>query len=67
MEAANAKLAMKSGVDREALQKVLGDLESRLEAYLVEWRQQLGIQEQPESSSERKDRFQTAAEREKKV
>ena len=67
MEAANAKLAMKSGVDREALQKVLGDLESRLEAYLVEWRQQLGIQEQSESSSERKDRFQTAAEREKKV
>ena len=58
---------MKSEVDRNALREILGDLETRLEAYLVEWRQQLGIQEQPESSSERKDRFQTAAEREKKV
>ena len=57
---------MKSDVDRDALQKVLGDLETRLKAYLVEWRQQLGIQEQPESSNERKERSQTATEREKK-
>jgi hypothetical protein len=39
---------MKSDVDRDALQKVLGDLETRLKAYLVEWQRQLGIQEQPD-------------------
>jgi hypothetical protein len=65
--ATTGQLAMKSDVDRDALQKVLGDLETRLEAYLVEWRRQLGIQKRPESRNERKDRFQTAAEREKKV
>jgi len=57
---------MKSDVDRAALQKVQGDLESRLEAYLVEWRRQLGIQRRPESSNERKGRSQTATEGEKK-
>jgi len=44
---------MKSDVDRDALQEVLGDLEPRLKAYLVEWRRQLGIENRgprPESS-----------------
>ncbi len=35
---------MKSDVDRDALREVLGDLESRLEAYLFEWRRLLGIE-----------------------
>jgi hypothetical protein len=58
---------MKSDVDgRDALQKVLGDLETRLKAYLVEWRRQLDLQKRPESSNERKERYQSATEREKK-
>jgi hypothetical protein len=36
---------MKSDVDRDALQEVLGDLETRLEAYLLEWRRLLGIED----------------------
>jgi hypothetical protein len=36
---------MKSDVDRDALQEVLGDLETRLEAYLVEWRRLHGIED----------------------
>ena len=35
---------MKSDADRDALREVLGDLETRLEAYLVEWRRLLGIE-----------------------
>jgi hypothetical protein len=57
---------MKSDVDGDALQKVLGDLEIRLKAYLFEWQRQLGIQKQSESSNERKERSQTATEREQK-
>jgi hypothetical protein len=53
-------------LDRNALQKVLGDLETRLEAYLVEWRRQLGLQERTEASFDRNERRQAAAEREKK-
>jgi hypothetical protein len=33
------------GENRHALRKVLEDLEVRLEAYLTEWREQLGFQE----------------------
>jgi len=60
---------MKSDVDRDALQKVLRDLETRLEAYLVEWRQQLGIQQEPTEarSIEPQERHQAAIEREKKA
>jgi len=46
---------MKSDVDRDALQKMLGTLETRLKAYLVEWRRDLGIQSQHESSNERNE------------
>ena len=57
---------MKSDVDRDAVQQVLGDLETRLKVYLVEWRQQLSVQKQPESDNERKERRQAATERRKK-
>ena len=41
---------MKSKADKNALQEVLEDLETRLEAYLVEWWRQLGVQKRPEAS-----------------
>ena len=66
MEAAHGKLVMKSDEDRDAVQQVLGDLETRLKAYLVEWRRQLGVQKRPESNNERKERRQAATERRKK-
>jgi hypothetical protein len=52
------------GENGHALREVLEDLEVRLEAYLAEWREQLGVQEnvgagiardeQPPESTERK-------------
>jgi hypothetical protein len=52
------------GENGHALREVLEDLEVRLEAYLTEWREQLGVQEnvgagiardeQPPESTERK-------------
>ena len=45
---------------------MLGELKSRLEAYLVEWRRQLGIQERTEASIDRDERRPAAAERKKK-
>jgi hypothetical protein len=30
-------------VDRNAIKEILGDLETRLEAYLVEWHRELGL------------------------
>jgi hypothetical protein len=41
---------VKSEADKNALREVLEDLETRLEAYLVEWRRQLGVQKRPEAS-----------------
>jgi hypothetical protein len=55
---------MKSDVDGEALQKVLGGLETRLEAYLVEWRRRLDIQDRTEASIARDERRQAASGRE---
>ena len=47
---------MKSHVNSTTLQEVLEDLETRLEAYLVEWRHRLGIQEErPEVGIDRND------------
>jgi hypothetical protein len=54
---------MRSDVDRHALQEVLGNLETRLEAYLVEWRRRLDIQDRTEVSIDRGER-QAASERE---
>lgn len=35
---------MKRDMNRNTIQEVLGDLEARLDAYLVEWRRELGIE-----------------------
>jgi hypothetical protein len=40
---------MKKNLDRNAIQEVLENLETRLEAYLVEWRRELSIREWPEA------------------
>jgi hypothetical protein len=55
---------MRSDVDRHALQEVLGDLETRLEAYLVEWRRRFDIQERIQASIDLGERSQAASERE---
>jgi hypothetical protein len=57
---------MKRGVDGKAIHEVLCALETRLEAYLAEWRRDLGIQERPEAGIDRKERRPAATEREKK-
>jgi hypothetical protein len=56
---------MKSDVDREAIQEVLENLESRLKAYLVEWRREHGIRGASESGIDRIERLPAATEREK--
>jgi hypothetical protein len=43
---------MKKNLDRNAIQEVLGNLEARLEAYLVEWRRELSIREWPEADKD---------------
>jgi hypothetical protein len=55
---------MKSDVDRDALQEVLENLETRLEAYLVEWRRRFDIHDRTEASIDRGERRQAASERE---
>ena len=40
---------MKNDLDRNAIQEMLGNLETRLEEYLVEWRRELSIREWPEA------------------
>jgi hypothetical protein len=45
---------------------VLEDLEIRLEAYLTEWRVQLGIQEEAEADMARKEQPPASTERKKK-
>jgi hypothetical protein len=55
---------MKSDVDRDALQEVLENLETRLKAYLVEWRRRFDIHDRPEASIDRGERRQAASERE---
>jgi hypothetical protein len=55
---------MKSDVDRDALQEVLENLETRLKAYLVEWRRRFDIHDRTEASIDRGERRQAASERE---
>jgi hypothetical protein len=57
---------MKRDVDRNALHEVLSNLETKLEAYLAEWRRDLGIQERPEAGIDRKVEHRVATEREGK-
>ena len=56
---------MKSDVDRDALQEVLENLETRLKGYLVEWRREHGIRGDSESGIDRIERLPAATEREK--
>jgi hypothetical protein len=53
---------MKRDVDRSAIQEVLGDLETSLEAYLVEWRRRLGIHEWPKAGLDREEQHPVATE-----
>jgi hypothetical protein len=46
---------IKRNVDRNAIQEPLRDLETSIEAHLVEWRRELGIQRGPESSPDLKE------------
>jgi len=54
------------GENRHALREVLEDLEVRLEAYLTEWREQLGIQEDVGAGIARDERSPASIERKKK-
>ncbi len=53
-------------MNRDALREVLEDLEVRLEAYLTEWREQLGIQEDVGACIARDERPPASIERKKK-
>src|SRR5215212_6809730 len=54
-------------VDRNAIQEILGDLETRLEAYLVEWRRELGLRGVSEVGIDRTERLPAATGGEKEV
>ena len=56
---------IKRNVDRNAIQEALRNLETSIEAYLVEWRREFGIQGGPESSPDLKELRLEAIEREK--
>ena len=51
--------------DRNAIQEALRDLETSIEAYLVELRRELDIQRGPETSTDLKELRLDAIEREK--
>ena len=51
-------------VDRNAIQEILGDLETRLEEYLIEWRRELGLRGVSEAGIDRTERLPTATGRE---
>jgi hypothetical protein len=53
---------MTSDVDRKALREALGALETRLEAYLVEWQRQLGIPKRPEADIDPEEQHPVATE-----
>jgi hypothetical protein len=53
------------GVDKNAIEEILGDLETRLKAYLVEWRRELGIRCASEAGIVRSDGRPAATKREK--
>jgi hypothetical protein len=54
-------------VDRNAIKEILGDLETRLEAYLVEWRREVGLRGASEGGIDRIERIQVETGREKEV
>ncbi len=51
-------------MERNAIKEVLGDLETKLGAYLVEWRRRLNLLEWPEAGIDRKEQRPVATERE---
>jgi hypothetical protein len=55
---------IKRNADRNAIQGAPRDLETSIEAYLVEWRRELGIQRGPETSTDLKGLRLGANERE---
>lgn len=63
-EDADERPSVKSEADKNALREVLEDLETRLEAYLVEWRRQLGVQERPGASIDHDEQPPVANDRE---
>ena len=52
-------------MERNAREEILGDLETRLKAYLVEWRRELGIRGVSEAGIVRSVRRSAATKREK--
>lgn len=52
-------------MDKNAIEEILGDLETRLKAYLVEWRRELGIRYASEAGIVRSDRRPAATKHEK--
>ena len=56
---------IKRNVDRNAIQEALRALETSIEAYLVEWRRELGIHKGAETSPDLKELRMEAIEREK--
>ena len=55
---------IKRNVARNPIQEALRDLETSIEAYLVKWRRELGIQRGPETSPYLKELRLEAIERE---
>jgi hypothetical protein len=52
-------------MEKNAIEEILGDLEIRLKAYLVEWRRERGIRCASEAAIVRSDRRPAATRREK--
>ena len=63
--AAIGKPATNREVDRNAIQEILGDLETRLEVYLVEWQRELGLRGVSEVSIGRTEQLPAATGRQK--
>jgi hypothetical protein len=50
-------------VNRNAIQEILGDLETKLEEYLVGWRRDLRLQDASETGIDRPERLPETTER----
>jgi hypothetical protein len=61
-KATDEKPSTRKDMERNAIEEALGDLEARLEAYLVEWRRRLNLQGWPEAGIVRKERRPVATE-----
>jgi hypothetical protein len=54
----------KGNVDRKVIEGMLGDLETKLAAYVDDWRQELGIRKGSEAGIDRKELHPAATEQE---